>query len=138
MLLMENSILGDLIDKHFFLKKEIFPDFARNRSLKIAATPLRLERGFDVLPYDENKVQYFKIKYQNERDSRSSEEPLFSAENSLIWQKILTAGKNKSDIIVFPEMLGNSEMTEYITEKLKSLSDEESKSIPSLIILPPY
>lgn len=135
---MENSILGDLIDKHFFLKKEIFPDFARNRSLKIAATPLRLERGFDVLPYDENKVQYFKIKYQNERDSRSSEETLFSAENSLIWQKILTAGKNKSDIIVFPEMLGNSEMTEYITEKLKSLSDEESKSIPSLIILPPY
>ncbi|MBP5283799.1 MAG: hypothetical protein J6Y93_03940, partial [Treponema sp.] len=28
MLLMENTILGELIDRHFFLKKELFPDFA--------------------------------------------------------------------------------------------------------------
>ncbi|WP_407429493.1 hypothetical protein [Treponema sp.] len=140
-LLMENSILGELIDKHFFLKKDLFSDFSKKRFLKIAATPLRLERDFDVLPYDENKVQYFKIEYRNAGSSEGeavSEESLFDSENSLIWQKILAAGKNNSDIIVFPEMLGNPKMTEYITGKLKALSDEEAKSIPSLIVLPSF
>ena len=129
MLLMENSILGELIDKHFFIKKELFPDFAKKRSLKIAATPLRLERDFDVLPYDENKVQYFKISYR---------ETNFEEENQLVWQKIVTAAKNKSDIIVFPEMLGNPEMVGFVTKKLKALSSEEVEAIPSLIILPSF
>ena len=127
MLLMENSILGELIDKHFFLKSDLFPDFAKKRSLTIAATPLRLERNFDVLPYSEDKVQYFSIAY-HEKD--------FAAENALVWQKIVDSSQNKSDIIVFPEMLGNAKMADFISQKLKSLSDSERDDIPSLIILP--
>lgn len=129
MLLMENSILGELIDKHFFLKKNLFPNFKEKNALKIAATPLRLERKFDVLPYDENKVQYFKIAY-NESD--------FSSDNELIWKKILDAAKNSSDIIVFPEMLGNPSMVAFVQEKIKGLVEEEKISLPSLIILPSY
>ena len=129
MLLMENSILGELIDKHFFIKSNLFTDFSKKKALKIAATPLRLEREFDVQPYDEDKVQYFKISYT--KDS-------FKSDNELIWSKIITAAQNKSDIIVFPEMLGNPDMVGFITRKLKELSPEERKSIPSLIILPSF
>ncbi|MBO6219791.1 MAG: hypothetical protein J6N81_09525 [Treponema sp.] len=129
MLLMENSILGELIDKHFFLKKDLFPNFSTKKSLKIAATPLRLERNFEIQPYNEDKVQYFKIKY-HECD--------FDSENALVWEKIQLAAKNKSDIIVFPEMLGNPKMADFITKKLKALSESERKDIPSLIILPSH
>ncbi|MCR4823411.1 MAG: hypothetical protein K5873_11140 [Treponema sp.] len=129
LLLMENSILGELIDKHFFLKKSLFTDFKKKKSLKIAATPLRLEKEFEVQPYDQDKVQYFKIKYQG-RD--------FTGDNELIYSKILESGKNKSDIIVFPEMLGNPTMVDFISSKLKDLSPDERQDIPSLIILPSF
>ena len=129
MLLMENSILGELIDKHFFLKKDLFPHFSKTHTLKIAATPLRRERNFDVQPYSENKVQYFKIAY-HEND--------FAAENERVWQKIRAAAKNKSDIIVFPEMLGNPTMASFVAQKIKTLPAEDTATMPSLIILPSY
>ncbi len=128
-LLMENSILGEMIDKHFFLDKSLFPHFAERRALKIAATPLRLDRNFEVSLYNEDKVRYFKISYTNEN---------YTFDNELIWQKIITAGKNESDIIVFPEMLGNPTMEEYIVAKLRDFSDGERNGIPSLIILPSF
>ena len=129
MLLMENSILGELIDKHFFLKKDLFPKFSETRSLKIATTPLRLERGFNVVPYSEDKVQYFRIAY-DESDHQE--------ENELIWHKIITASQNEADIIVFPEMLGNPRLTDFVSQRLKALSEDERSKIPSLIILPSF
>lgn len=129
MLLMENSILGELIDKHFFIKSNLFTDFNKKRSLKIAATPLRLQRGFDIQAYSEDKVQYFKIIYEKSD---------FTEENEVIWQKILTAASNNSDIIVFPEMLGNPTMVDFISERLKALDENQAKNIPSLIILPSF
>ncbi len=47
-LLIENSVLGELIDEHYFLKKDLFPRFRECNGLKIAATPLRRERNFKV------------------------------------------------------------------------------------------
>ena len=138
MLLMENTILGELIDKHFFLKSNLFPHFKKNRSLKIAATPLRLERNFEVLPYSEEKVQYFKIEYHDTCHSELGSESLFEAENELVWGKILSAAKNHADIIVFPEMLGNPTLADFVTQKIKSLSESERDSLPSLIILPSF
>ena len=131
LLLMENSILGELIDKHFFLPADLFPGFAERKSLKIAATPLRLEREFDVVSFDEDNVQYFGIDYTGGADQ-------FAADNEQVWQKILTAAGQDSDIIVFPEMLGNPEMPDYISSRLRLLSDQEREKIPSLIILPSY
>ncbi len=129
MLLMENSILGDLIDKHFFLKPQLFPDFNKTKSLKIAATPLTLERNFSILPYSQDKVQYFKINYFEKN---------FEKSNELVWKKIITAGKKNTDIIVFPEMLGNSQMCSYIQQKIQDLPDDDKTKIPSLIILPSF
>jgi predicted amidohydrolase len=129
MLLMDNSILGELIDRHFFLSKNLFPDFSTRRSLKIAATPLRSERSFDVIPYSEGKVQYFCIEYKNSD---------FETENNLIWQKILDACSKKTDIIVFPEMLGNPHTEEFISSKIKALPPAEKENVPSMIILPSY
>lgn len=126
-LLMENKILGELIDKHFFLSPSLFPSFKKNKKLKIAATALRLEAGFTIAPYSDKKVQYFSIEYDNSQ---------FSKNNELIWQKIMTAAANKSDIIVFPEMLGNPQTESFVTTRLKKLSEEEKNSVPSLIILP--
>lgn len=128
-LLIENSVLGELIDKHYFLKDELFPRFKERHAVKIAATPLRLERNFQVQLSDRDKIQYFNIAYEN---------PSFEADNELIWKKIWTAAENESDIVVFPELLGNVEMAEFVTSKIKSLSLADADKIPSLIILPSY
>ena len=128
-LLIENSVLGELIDKHYFLKDELFPRFKERHAVKIAATPLRLERNFQVQLSDRDKIQYFNIAYEN---------PSFEADNELIWKKIWTAAENESDIVVFPELLGNAEMTEFVSSKIKALLPAEADKIPSLIILPSY
>jgi hypothetical protein len=128
-LLIENSVLGELIDEHFFLKKELFPRFKERNAVKIAATPLRRERNFKVQLTDKDKVQYFNIEYEN---------PSFDSDNELIWKKIWTAAENESDIVVFPELLGNSKMVDFVAGKIKSLSPADADKIPSLIILPSY
>lgn len=128
-LLIENSVLGELIDEHYFLRKELFPRFKERNSVKIAATPLRRERNFKVQLTDKDKVQYFNIAYEN---------PSFESDNLLIWEKIWTAAENESDIVVFPELLGNAETTNFVANKIKSLSPAEADKIPSLIILPSY
>lgn len=128
-LLIENSVLGELIDEHFFLKKELFPRFRERNAVKIAATPLRRERNFKVQLTDKDKVQYFNIEYEN---------PSFEADNELIWKKIWTAAENESDIVVFPELLGNAEMMKFVSNKIKALSPADADKIPSLIILPSY
>ncbi len=129
LLLMENTILGELIDKHFFLPQTLFPHFTERGALKIAATPLRREPHFSISMYDKDKVQYFKVDYDDFD---------FTEDNELIWSKILTAGKKGSDIIVFPEMLGNPDMESFITKRIQALSPQEQKKIPSLIVLPSF
>ena len=128
-LVMENSVLGELIDKHYFLKKDLFPHFAERNALRVAATPLRRERNFKVQLTDKDKVQYFNIAYENSS---------FDDDNELIWSKIWTAAQNESDIIVFPELLGNAEMVGFIANKIKSLVPADAAKIPSLIVLPSY
>ncbi|WP_300192858.1 hypothetical protein [Fibrobacter sp.] len=128
-LLIENSVLGELIDEHYFLKKDLFPRFGVYNAVKIAATPLRRERNFKVKLSDRDKIQYFNIAYEN---------PSFETDNELIWKKIWSAGENESDIVVFPELLGNAETADYVADKIKSLQPAEAQKIPSLIVLPSY
>ena len=127
LLLMENVILEELIDKHIFLKQDFFKTFPQNRTLKIAATPLRLEGKYEEVYYERNKTSYLKVEY---------DEPESEQDNLLIWNKILLAQKEDSDIIVFPEVLGNFKTVSFIKEKINALSDEEKKRLPALIILP--
>lgn len=129
MLLMENEILGEIIDKHFFLKKDMFPDIANKRKIKIATTPLRIERNFKAELFEDDKVQCFKIIH---------DEKYYDEDNRLIWNKIIEAAKNKSDIVLFPEMLGNKETAGFIGRMIKEKKQEEKIEFPSLIILPSY
>lgn len=126
-LLMENSILGELIDKHYFLKKETFPSFAENRKLTVATSPLCLDRHFHMEGYEKDGVRCFRVIYP-EMD--------YSSDNEIIWRKIVKAGEGQCDIIVFPELLGNPQTTDHIRRKLKELDDERRARMPSLIILP--
>ena len=127
LLLLENSILDEIVDVHYYLKEDFFPAFSRNKELKIAATPLCLEQCYSEEFFEENNVQYFRISYSGDD---------FSSENTLIWEKIRAAAGKGSDIIVFPEMLGNPRMIEFIQEKLRALPSAERQSMPSMIILP--
>lgn len=127
MLLMENSILGELIDKHFFLKNEVLPHFNEKKILKIAATPLRHESFAHIIPYEEKNIQYFGIQYDEARNQEA---------NAQIWAKILQASGQDCDMLLFPEMLGNAETTDYIVKKIQEFPNKQD--LPSLIFLPSF
>lgn len=127
LLVLENSILGELIDKHIFLKPDFFKDFESKKALKIAATPLQLEKNFDFNFHVADKVQYFSIDYKG----------LFSkAEEDALWGKIVVAGESGSDIIVFPEALGKKDMVGAIQKKIRE--NDGKIPIPSMIVLPSH
>lgn len=126
-LLLDNRILGELIDKHYFLNRDLFPRFDETKSLKVALSPLRLEPGYETVLYERNMVQYCRVHYTG-KDYRR--------ENDLIWQKILSAAENHSDLVVFPELLGNPDMEKDISQRLRELNEEEQQKMPSLIVLP--
>lgn len=122
LLLMENSVLGELVDKHIFLKNDLFPGFAHKKSVKIAATPLLLHRPFEIVPYTEDDFQWCRI------DADSSG---YSTQNEAVWQKICRADEQQCDILVFPELLGNPTMCADISNRLR-----KKPSRLSLIVLP--
>ena len=62
-LLMENNILGELIDKHIFLTNDMFPDFSVHKQLKIAASAVRAEKHFAFEYYTKDDIQCFSISY---------------------------------------------------------------------------
>lgn len=126
-LLMENRILGELIDKHIFLNDSLFPGLTNSKGIRIAATPLRKERYFNIETYTQNGVRYCCIDYASR---------FFDKVNELIWKKICLAAERNIDIIVFPEAMGNPETEGFVSERLKALSENERMKMPSLIILP--
>ncbi|SEQ21408.1 hypothetical protein SAMN02910289_01517 [Lachnospiraceae bacterium RM5] len=136
LLLMENDILGDLIDKHFFLSNEMFREFGEKGTLKVAASPLSTERHFDVKTYEKDNVMYYEIVYETNEDKK--ENP-YIKDNELIWSKIKDC---KSDIIIFPEMMGNPYMVDFIQEKIsrykRDLEIDNINKLPDLIILPSF
>lgn len=129
-LLMENSILGELIDKHYYLKKGFFKKFEATGKLKVATTALWKESNFEHFYNDNERVATVEVKYYEHND--------IDAENELIWEKIIAAGKQDAEIIVFPEILGNAKTKDYIAGRLKKLADNEREAIPALIVLPSY
>lgn len=128
-LLVEKFVLGNLNDNHIFLNSSMFENFASTRKINVAATPLKNTTHFGHKSLVRDNVRYFQVDYfdsDNETD------------NELVWSKILDSAKVKTDILVFPELLGNKNMEKYIIDKLKTLTDNEKKHIPSLIVLPSF
>ncbi len=127
LLVIETGGLWDIMDRHIFLKADVFPDFARTRSLKVAATPLKLTPPFAIVPDTRGKVNTFHVEYDLSREAE---------DNELVWQKILKAGNAGADIILFPEMMGHTSVEEFVRGRIKGLGPEEAKRLPGLIVLP--
>ena len=126
-LLIENTVLGELIDKHIFLSDRLFQGLSSRGCLRVAVSPLRREKHYTELSYIRDDIQYLGIEY----DSRS-----FDEDNRAIWRRLLHAAENGCDIMVFPELLGNRATRDHIRGRLKALPPSEREKMPSLIILP--
>ena len=126
-LLIENRIIDDLIDKHIFLKNDMFPELAARRSIRIAASPLRREPHFTLDCYTRENIRYSSVTYDR---------TTFMKDNEAVWDKLVKASEHGCDIMVFPELLGNPDTEAYISNKLRLLSEEEQRQMPSLIVLP--
>ena len=127
LLVIEVSGLWDIMDRHIFLKEDVFPDFARTRSLKVAATPLRLTPPFKIVTDTRGKVNTFHVDYDLSREAE---------DNELVWSKIVKAGKSGADIILFPEMMGHASVEEFVRGRIKALAPKEARKLPGLIVLP--
>lgn len=113
--------------EHVFIKKGSLPVFDKTKKLNVAATPLSAKTNFEFRYNSLDNYQVFGIKYKESRIER---------DNALVWEKIKEAGEQGSELIVFPEMLGNPLMEDYVQDKLSSLKAEQRRKIPSLIVLP--
>ncbi|MEE1305549.1 MAG: hypothetical protein U0K68_10450 [Agathobacter sp.] len=126
-IVMEDRVLYEISDRHIFLPDHFFKGFDRNNRLKVAASPITAKASFEISRYENNNFKVFSIKYDEDK---------FEKDNLLIWHKITQAGQNGSEIIVFPEMLGNRETEDFIRSRLQSLTLSERDSIPAMIVLP--
>ena len=108
-IVMEDRVLYEIQDRHIFLPEHFFRGFDRNNSLKVAASPITAKASFEISRYENNNFKVFSIKYDQDR---------FAEDNLLIWNKITEAGRHGSEIIVFPEMLGNRETEDFVINRL--------------------
>ncbi len=129
LIVIDETMLREIKDRHIFIPKGFFKNFDRTKKIKISASPLSSAANFKTEFSERDDLQIFSLGYYKDQEEKY---------NALVWEKIKISGENDSEIVVFPEMLGNSSMEEYICKKLQKLSDEERRKIPPLIILPSY
>lgn len=128
-MVMEDRVLYEIKDRHIFLPNNFFKNFDKTKMLYVAASPITAKANFDINRYEDDNFKVFSIKYKKECEEK---------DNMLVWDKICTAGRAGSEIIIFPEMLGNSSMVEFIGNKLNSLDNKSRKNIPAMIVLPSF
>ena len=128
-MVIESQVFEDVEDEHIYLPKGFFKHFDETKKLNIAASPLTAKSNFDIKYYKKSDLQVFALDYHEETMAR---------DNELVWQKILAASKNGTEIIVFPEMLGNATMEHAIQVRLRALNAHTRERIPALIVLPSY
>ena len=113
--------------EHIFIPRGAFPTFEKTKQLNVAASPLNAKSNFDIHYKKTEHFQIFNIHHN---------QALAKADNELVWSKIILAGEKGSELIVFPEMLGNPTMETFIQNKLRALDSEKARRIPSIIVLP--
>ncbi len=126
-MVIDSHILMDIRANHIFLPNYFFEEFDKQKDLCVAATPICATPNFKVKHFESEKFRYFAIDYKEELDEQH---------NELIWKKIVEAGENGAEMVVFPEMLGNLTVDSYIQEKMQALSPLERKKLPAMTILP--
>lgn len=126
-MVMEDRVLYEIRDRHIFLPKGFFKKFDETNRLYVAASPVTSKPNFVIEKKENPDFKVFSIKYDESR---------IDEDNELVWEKIKEAGKAGSELVVFPEMLGNSRTEEYISTRLKELTVVEREKIPAMIVLP--
>ena len=129
MVIEDDSTNENVVDEHIFIPKGFFKNFDATGQLKVAASPLSCRPNFDIRFHKSDDLQVFSLDYHSKE---------IDPFNRLIWDKIREAGANSAEIVVFPEMLSNSETEGYITDRIKELSSEEQETLPAMIILPTF
>lgn len=118
--LVELKVINHFLPANTFWKAE------QKGSLAIAVSPLKLQNDFSIKPYVRDETCYFSVHYTGNVDN----------DNRRIESIIDNAAKEQADILVFPEMLGNTMMTERISEYLQDPSWLSGNKPPALIVLP--
>ncbi len=129
LMVIEERDVAEIADEHHFIPKGFFPKFDKTHKLKVASSPLSSKMNFDIRYHKINDLQVFSLAYHKDEVNR---------QNDLVWSKILEAGRDDAEVIVFPEMMGNASMEGNIAHRLASLTDEEREHVPCMIILPTY
>lgn len=126
-MIMEERVLYEIEDKHIFLPAHFFENFDRTNKLNVAASPITAKANFDIELKENSDFKVFAIEYNKSK---------MQEDNELVWDKICEAGQAGTELIVFPEMLGNSATESYIQDKLRNLTEDQRKKIPAMIVLP--
>ncbi len=129
MVIEDDNTTENIVDEHIFIPKGFFKRFDATGMLKVAASPLSCRPNFDIRFHKSKDLQVFSLDYHLDEVDKF---------NQLIWDKILEAGKNEAEIVVFPEMLGNAETESYIIDRIKELSAGEQEELPAMICLPTF
>lgn len=112
--------------EHHFLPASLFARAEEEGKLRVAFSPLKREDDFEVSEYDILEEQRFSIEYTGQAD----------ADADAVKKRIDRAAEKGADILLFPEMLGNTDMEKLISEYLQNPGWLNRGSPPALIALP--
>lgn len=125
LLLIDDEKLRTMKDKHVFLKKDFFPEFAKSGKLRVAATPLKNAANLNSIYRVIDDVQYYDVDYVHTYNQ---------VYDDMLWGKIVKAGEEGAEILVFPEIMGKPPMAASIAKRLKENAGKVK--VPRLIFLP--
>lgn len=112
--------------EHHFLSASLFARAEGEGKLRVAFSPFKKEDDFLISEYETQEEQRFSIEYTGQAD----------ADADYVKKRIDQAAEKKADVLLLPEMLGNTEMENRISEYLQNPGWLNRGSPPALIVLP--
>lgn len=125
-LVINYNALGELQIFNHFLPTNTFWTAEQRGSLSVSVSPLKIQSDFDLDIYEREETCYFAVKYKGNKDK----------DNRRIEEIIDRAAKEQADVLIFPEMLGNTRMVERISDYLQEPFWLSGNKPPELILLP--
>ena len=137
-----NKNLMGVLAEFYYIDSCQVPTFKiRNHIMDplILSTGNRDSFKFAISPLTKDLMLRFSEPYIRKNERTGSDQYLFRVEEILseetiteeVFSVITTAGKNKVDILVFPEMLGTERMLQNIRDRLRDCTE-----VPTLIVFP--
>lgn len=125
-LIIDYRKLGEAHIFHHYLPVDMFGRAEQKGELTVAISPFKAARDFKIMDYERDSTSYFSIQYCGEEEK----------DNQRIRDIISHAAEKEVDILIFPEMLGNTKMEENIADYLQEPIWIEKGRPPSLMVLP--